>query len=304
MRPTKREIVTLPTGLVKALLLGLAHVCLLVAPCDICFGTVAIDSISNAAIPWGGIYIDTAVGHNINPRPGCETLKYSITSGPDSLTIDSVTGEMVWMTTGEDICDHQIVVGVSDGCDGTASTSFAVCVFNEPPVMTVAIDTVVTMWGGVASGVGAVSAIDPDYGPGQLVFLQVGFNGPEPPIVNPENGDWEWTTTQHPWYVGIHNICISSSDAAGTCHPCSSHNSDSAEIAIVVYICGDINFSYSVTIDVADLVYLVTYMFSGGPAPIALSAADFDGTPGITISDLVYLVDYMFNDGPEPACEE
>ena len=56
-------------------------------------------------------------------------------------------------------------------------------------------------------------------------------------------------------------------------------------------------------IDISDLVYLVDYMFTGGPAPPCLDEADMDGIGGIDISDLVYLVDYMFTGGPAPvAC--
>ena len=58
-------------------------------------------------------------------------------------------------------------------------------------------------------------------------------------------------------------------------------------------------------IDISDLVYLVDYMFTGGPAPLCWSEANVDGAGpddagGIDISDLVYLVDYMFTGGPPP----
>ncbi len=67
------------------------------------------------------------------------------------------------------------------------------------------------------------------------------------------------------------------------------------------YVCGDIDGSGG-DIDIADLVYLVDYMFNDGPPPPTMDAADFDGDDEITIADLVYLVDYMFNDGPPPEC--
>ena len=56
-------------------------------------------------------------------------------------------------------------------------------------------------------------------------------------------------------------------------------------------------------IDISDLVFLVDYMFNGGPDPVCPEEADVTGESGIDISDLVYLVDYMFNGGPSPvAC--
>jgi len=63
---------------------------------------------------------------------------------------------------------------------------------------------------------------------------------------------------------------------------------------------GDINLSGGL-IDIADLVYLVDYMFNAGPPPPCYEEADIDASSGlIDIADLVYLVDYMFNSGPLP----
>jgi len=71
------------------------------------------------------------------------------------------------------------------------------------------------------------------------------------------------------------------------------------------YICGDVNGDWQEVIDIADLVYLVDYMFNQGPEPPDLRAANMDGENGtlIDIADLVYLVDYMFVNGPEPICD-
>lgn len=63
--------------------------------------------------------------------------------------------------------------------------------------------------------------------------------------------------------------------------------------------------------DIADLVYLVNYMFNGGQEPPCsedgyFAEADVDGNmSGPDIADLVYLVNYMFNGGPPPVpCPE
>lgn len=53
--------------------------------------------------------------------------------------------------------------------------------------------------------------------------------------------------------------------------------------------------------DVADLAYMVDFMFNGGPKPATLQSMDVAGQSGtVDISDLVYLVDYMFPVSPEP----
>jgi hypothetical protein len=66
---------------------------------------------------------------------------------------------------------------------------------------------------------------------------------------------------------------------------------------------GDVNNDGSGP-DISDLVYLVTYMFQGGPVPPCLEACDLNGSgTGPDIADLVYLVTYMFQSGPAPvAC--
>ncbi|MFQ5454518.1 MAG: hypothetical protein ACE5D6_10080, partial [Candidatus Zixiibacteriota bacterium] len=68
-------------------------------------------------------------------------------------------------------------------------------------------------------------------------------------------------------------------------------------------LCGDFDGNGTV-LDIADLVYLVEYMFGNppGPEPVVLSAVDVDGSGEVNIADLVYIVDYMFNFGPPPGC--
>jgi len=66
------------------------------------------------------------------------------------------------------------------------------------------------------------------------------------------------------------------------------------------YICGDANGDEKVT--VADVVYLVAYLFKHGPAPVPLAKGDANGDGKVNISDIVYLVAYLFKHGPSPIC--
>ena len=67
------------------------------------------------------------------------------------------------------------------------------------------------------------------------------------------------------------------------------------------YICGDVDGNGSGP-DIADLVYLVQYMFSGGPAPTAMAATNCAGGDGLDIADLVCFVNFMFSGGDPPLC--
>ncbi len=80
-------------------------------------------------------------------------------------------------------------------------------------------------------------------------------------------------------------------------------DSDGVGDACCCRIRGDVNHDNSPTIDIADLVYLVDYMFTDGPAPSCFIEADINasGSDALDIADLVYLVDFMFNAGPAPS---
>ncbi|MBU8935037.1 MAG: T9SS type A sorting domain-containing protein [candidate division Zixibacteria bacterium] len=53
-------------------------------------------------------------------------------------------------------------------------------------------------------------------------------------------------------------------------------------------------------INIADLTYLVAYLFTGGPPPPCMEEADVNGDGEINIADLTYLVAYLFTGGPPP----
>ncbi len=64
---------------------------------------------------------------------------------------------------------------------------------------------------------------------------------------------------------------------------------------------GNIDYDPGDALDISDLVYLVDYMFTGGPEPPCFEEADVNCDGALDITDLVYLVDYMFTGGPPPA---
>jgi len=70
------------------------------------------------------------------------------------------------------------------------------------------------------------------------------------------------------------------------------------KICLQTHVCGDADGSGTVTI--SDAVYLINYIFSGGPAPNPLLSGDADCSGAVTISDAVYLINYIFSGGPAP----
>ncbi|MFH2056519.1 MAG: hypothetical protein ABIJ61_11210, partial [bacterium] len=67
-----------------------------------------------------------------------------------------------------------------------------------------------------------------------------------------------------------------------------------------LYPCGDMNGDDIANI--TDAVYLIQYLFGGGPPPVDSTAADVDLCGGTTIADAYYLICFAVNNGPDP-CE-
>jgi hypothetical protein len=57
---------------------------------------------------------------------------------------------------------------------------------------------------------------------------------------------------------------------------------------------------HSGAINVADLSYLVDYLFFSGLVPPCPDEGDIDGSGAINVADLTHLVDYLFFEGPAP----
>jgi len=68
--------------------------------------------------------------------------------------------------------------------------------------------------------------------------------------------------------------------------------------AQVCQFVGDVNADNSV--DVADIVYFVNYVFNDGPVPIPHQAGNVNCDDEVDVADIVVLVNYIFNDGPPP----
>jgi hypothetical protein len=64
---------------------------------------------------------------------------------------------------------------------------------------------------------------------------------------------------------------------------------------------GDANRSGSV--DLADAVFIVNWLFIGGPAPNPLWVGDANCSGGVDLADAVYIVNWLFIGGPPPGCK-
>ncbi len=122
------------------------------------------------------------------------------------------------------------------------------------------------------------------------------------------SGPWNYAIFE-PWMVGP-DTGKTYSVAMHTILPGDDNVENDAMVSTIftvaepVLACADINADGTGP-DIADLIFLVSFMFLDGPPPPFLESTNVDGVggPDPDIGDLIYLVTYMFSDGPPPDCQ-
>jgi len=92
--------------------------------------------------------------------------------------------------------------------------------------------------------------------------------------------------------IGVTDSCLSGS--TGILFNLDFRNG----IAANYHICGDADANG--VVNISDAVYLISYIFAGGPAPSPLAAGDVDCNAVANISDAVSLISYIFAGGSPP----
>lgn len=142
--------------------------------------------------------------------------------------------------------------------------------------------------------------------PGMLICMAGGGFGYYPEINDPDNSEHTITYSLYPDWMSVSNDSIVGT-APGYADTTSFRvmvtdgvSFDSADVSVVIYVCGDADGSG--TPDIDDVVFLIGYIFAGGSAPDPLDQGDADCSGAIDIDDCVYLIEYIFSGGYVP-CE-
>jgi hypothetical protein len=66
------------------------------------------------------------------------------------------------------------------------------------------------------------------------------------------------------------------------------------------FLCGDPDCDGSR--NMLDILYLISYLYKGGPPPSPIAAGDVNDDSRSDMLDILYLVNYLYKGGPEPVC--
>lgn len=64
----------------------------------------------------------------------------------------------------------------------------------------------------------------------------------------------------------------------------------------VIFTCGDVNRDW-IGPDIADITFLISYLYLGGPTPIVMKAGDVNNSGGdLDIADITHLIAHLYID--------
>ena len=188
-----------------------------------------------------------------------------------------------------------MVITLQDNFGCTDDCYFGITLDNNLPPSLVVPDTMRALANYTA--VFQVSASDPESDPVEITMsafwfetdsLQAPANPPSFTSGNPGLFTWGVAETDT-------GAWIASFSATDTCH-----KADTSQLIILVGMpfCGDC--TKDSLIDLSDLVYLITYLFKGGPPPDQLCRADVNCSGEIDLGDPVLLISYLYKAGTAP----
>ena len=207
-----------------------------------------------------------------------------------SVNVDSSTGQFAEGTITYSVTDHgqvgtyYIMLTVMDD-QGMADTCFLpITLDNHPPVLDAIGNHKFNEGDYIVLNVSAFD-LDGD----SLIFTA--SNLPEGAYFDGEYGVFLWTPTytEYGTYPNIHFEV--SDDQGGT---------DAEDITIEILNYPQCDVTGDGIVNIADVMYLINYLFIEGPPPEPLEAGDATCDGVVNIADALHLINYLFVDGPAP----
>jgi hypothetical protein len=220
------------------------------------------------------VYIATA------SDPNCDGTELDI-SFHDIPSWCTISGDTLSGFVGCDYADTSFIVIASDGdLSDTLNVTILIDHSNVSPSITPIGDTVLVDF--LESFIYYPTIVDPDDDAHVIIYLEYPH----------------WCSVQNDSVVGtapdtifLETLTVTAQDYC---------NADTLSFMVRTYLCGDADSDGK--IDIADVVYLINYLFIDGPAPELLEAGDANCDGTVDIADVVYLINYLFIGGPPPGC--
>ena len=236
-----------------------------------------ITSAATVNVQPGETFLYTATASD----PNCDGSELAI-SFADYPSWCSITEPEISGTAECDYMDTSFTVIAFDGdLAGSLTVALLIDKSNQPPVIDDPGDTVTVR--NQAQFVYFPTIIDPDD-----TSHTIGY--PEIP---------HWCAVQNDSVIGVAPDTVFIEPLTVTVHDYC--NADTLSFFVSIYLCGDADGSGLIDID--DVVFLINYIFAGGPAPDPYEQGDADCSGLIDIDDAVYLIQYIFAGGPSPCAD-
>lgn len=252
-----------------------------------------IDPINDYTVPEGDTIIIPVSA--TDPDGGIPVLTVSVLPSNATFTdhLDG-TGEIFFAPDYEQAGIYALSIYASDGIvTDSVSLTITVANTNRPPVLdpvgphSGAVDSALVITVSAHDADGTVPSLIADSLPAGASFTDHADG----------TGTFSWIPTLD--QVGQHQVLFTASDGED-----SDHELVAIEVVETqVYTCGDANGDGDV--NVGDGVFIINYVFKGGPAPNPLCVADPNNDGAPNVGDAVYIINYVFKNGPapiEPCC--
>ncbi len=111
-------------------------------------------------------------------------------------------------------------------------------------------------------------------------------------------GEFDQATGIYTWMpgpteIGIFAVTFEVTDGIETL-------SDGFNIVVADEACCPGDANYTGDVNVGDAVFLINYIFKGGPAPNVMNWADTNADCTVNVGDVVYLINFIFNSSESP----
>jgi len=201
---------------------------------------------------------------------------FTVTNSDGDSVIESGDKAYAWHTADYNNGERIVYVRAWDAAGNSTIDSTIVPIANCFSLSGTALldDVVPQSPEGIVVGVPFDDVADTADAGGEFAFAVVG-GGPQHILVS------------HPGFITVDTVLTMNTDRR-------------LEVALAPggYVNGDADCDGS--LNVADAIYIINYVFKGGPAPLPYAAADANCDGVVGVADAVCIVNYIFKGGPPP----